>query len=109
MGLNTSQVGKDILGAFKGVFAKKWPDLKEYGEAEAKKLAQALVMIQSLKVSGKINEDQARLHLEIQKNAARTVFLTLEGLGILTVEAALNAALDVVKQAVNTAAGFALI
>lgn len=109
MSLSAPQLGKDILGAFKGVFTEKWPDIKEYGEAEAKKLAQALVMIEALKVSGKINKDQARLHLEIQKNSARTVLLTLEGLGIVAVEAALNAALDVVKQAVNTAVGFALI
>lgn len=109
MSLNASQLGKDILAAFKGVLTDKWPDIKEYGESEAKKLAQALVMIETLKASGKINKEQARLHLDIQLNASRTVFLTLEGLGLLAVEAALNAALGVVKKAVNTAVGFALI
>lgn len=109
MSLNASQLGKDILVAFKGSLASKWPDIKEYGEAEAKKLAQTLVMIEALKNSGKINEEQAALHLEIQKNATRTVLLTLEGLGILAVEAAINAALNVVKDAVNTAVGFALM
>ena len=109
MSLNTSQLGKDILGAFKGALTDKWPDIKEYGEAEAKKLAQTLVMIESLRVSGKINDEQARLHLDIQKNSARIVLLSIEGLGILAVEAALNAALEVVKQAVNTAIGFPLI
>lgn len=109
MSLNASQLGKDILAAFKGALTDKWPDIKEYGEAEAKKLAQTLVMIEALKVSGKINEEQATLHLEIQKNATRTVLLTLEGLGILAVEAAINAALNVVKEAVNTAVGFVLL
>lgn len=109
MSLSASQLGKDILGAFKGVLTKKWPDIKEYGEAEAKKLAQTLVMIEALKVAGKINEEQATLHIEIQKNATRTVLLTLEGLGILAVEAAINAALNVVKNTVNTAIGFALL
>jgi hypothetical protein len=97
------------LALLKEYLPKSGPTYKEYGEAEAKKLAQALVMIEALKVSGKINKDQARLHLEIQKNSARIVLLALEGFGILAVEAALNAALDVVKQAVNTAVGFALI
>ena len=109
MALSASQLGKDILGAFKGVLSQKWPDLKEYGEAESKKLAQTLVMIESLHVSGKITDEQAELHLQIQKNATRMVLLTLEGLGILAVEAAINSALDVVKQTVNTAVGFALI
>lgn len=109
MALSASQLGKDILAALKGSLTQKWPEIKEYGEAESKKLAQAFVMIEALKFSGKINEQQAALHLEIQKNASRTVLLTIEGLGVLAVEAALNAALDVVKESVNTALGFALL
>ncbi|KIN88303.1 hypothetical protein [Thauera sp. SWB20] len=109
MSLSAAQLGKDILAAFKGALSEKWPDIKEYGEAEAKKLAHTLVMIAALRASGKINEEQATLHIEIQKNATRTVLLTLEGLGILAVEAAINAALNVVKDAVNTAVGFALL
>lgn len=109
MSLNAAQLGKDILTAFKGALTEKWPDIKEYGEAEAKKLAQTFVMIEALKVSGKINEVQATLHVEIQKNSTRTVLLTLEGLGILAVEAAINAAQNIVKDTVNTAVGFALL
>lgn len=109
MALSASQLSKDILAALKGTFSKKWPEIKDYGEAEAKKLAQTLVMIEALKVSGKINKEQAALHLEIQKNATRTVLLTIEGLGLLAVEAAINAALNVVKDAVNTAIGFTLL
>lgn len=109
MGLNVSQLGKDILGAFKGALTEKWPDIKDYAEAEAKKMAQTLVMIEALKLSGKINNKQANLHVEIQKNATRIVLLTLEGLGVLAVEAAINAALGVVKDTVNSALGFALL
>ena len=109
MALNSSKLGKDMLAAFKAVFEEKWPEIKEYSEGEAKKLAQAFVMIEALKASGKINEEQAVLHLEIQRNASRMVFLTIEGLGVLAVEAAINAALNVVKDAVNTAIGFELL
>jgi len=109
MSLDASQLGEDILGAFAGAFKKKWPDIKEYGESEAKKLAQTLLMIEALKISGEINEKQAQIHLKIQENSTRMVFLTVEGLGILAVEAALNAALDAVKQTVNKAVGFLLI
>jgi predicted HTH domain antitoxin len=109
MGLNASKLSKNILSAFKEELQDRWPDVKEYGKAEANKLAQTLVMIEALSAAGKINEEQAGLHLEIQKNAVRTVFLTLEGLGMLAVEAAINAALAVVRDAVNKAMGFALI
>ncbi len=109
MSLKTSQLTQDMLAAFQGVLVKKWPEIKEYAETEAKKMAQSFAMIEVLSVSGKINAEQAALHLEIQKNATRTVFLTLEGLGILAAEAAINAALNVVKESVNTALGFVLI
>lgn len=109
MSLNASQLSRDMLTAFKGVLSDKWPAIKDYGEAESKKLAQTLVMIEALKFAGKINEEQAALHLDIQKNATRMVLLTLEGLGILMAEAAINAALNVVKDTVNTALGFVLL
>lgn len=109
MALSASQLGKDIVAAFKGVFKKKWPEIKEYGETEAKKIAQTLVMIEALKASGKINEEQAALYLDMQKNASRIVLLAIEGLGILAAEAAINAALDAVKESVNTAIGFTLL
>jgi hypothetical protein len=109
MSLDVTQLGKDILAAFNGALGEKWPDIREYGEAEAKKLAQTLVMIETLKFSGKITKEQAALHLDIQKNATRTVLMTIEGLGILAAEAAITAALNVVKDSVNTAVGFSLL
>ncbi len=109
MSLDAVKLGKDILAAFNGMLADKWPDIKEYGEAEAKKLAQTLVMIETLKVSGKINEEQAALHLDMQKNATRMVLMTIEGLGILAAEAAIGSALNVVKDSVNSAIGFTLL
>lgn len=109
MSLDATKLGKDILAAFNSALADKWPDIKEYSEAEAKKLAQTLVMIEVLKASGKINKEQAALHLEMQKNAARTVLMTIDGLGILAAEAAISAALNVVKDTVNTTIGFTLL
>ncbi|MFQ2511071.1 hypothetical protein ACK31D_04120 [Aeromonas caviae] len=109
MSLNGEKLGNDIINALKESLSEKWPEIKAYGEAEGKKLAQTLIMIEALKVSGEINEEQAALHLEIQKNATRMVLLTFKGLGLLAVEAAINAALDVVKDSVNQAIGFSLI
>lgn len=109
MSLDVTQLGKDILAAFNGALIDKWPEISEYGEAEAKKLAQTLVMIETLKISGKITKEQAALHLDIQKNATRMVLMTIEGLGILAAEAAITAALNEVKESVNTALGFSLL
>ncbi len=109
MSLDVVKLGQDILAALNGSLGDKWPDVKDYGEAEAKKLAQTLVMIGTLTATGKINKEQAALHLEMQKNASRMVLMTIEGLGVLAAEAAINAALGVVKDTINKEIGFVLI
>lgn len=109
MSLDVIKLGKDILAALNGSLAEKWPDVKDYGEAEAKKLAQTLVMIGTLQATGKINKEQAALHLEMQKNATRMVLMTIEGLGVLSAEAAINSALAAVKDTVNKEIGFTLL
>jgi hypothetical protein len=45
----------------------------------------------------------------MQTHASRNVLLTLKGLALIAAEAAINAALGVVKTAVNTALKFSLI
>lgn len=107
--LNVTQLAKDMTGAFKGELSAKWPDIKAYAESEAKKLAESFKMIETLKLEKKITKEQADLHLQIQKNSTRMALLTLEDMGLLAVEAAINAALAAVKTAVNTALGFALL
>lgn len=109
MALSASQLSKDMLASFSVELKSKWPDIKDYAKTEAKKLAETLVMIEKLHVTEKITDEQAQLHIDIQRNSTRIVLLALEGLGLLAVEAAINAALDVVKTTVNTSVGFALI
>jgi hypothetical protein len=109
MALDVGELVKKMFEAFESSLADKWPDVKEYAEAEAKKLAESLVMIEKLVIAGKINEEQANLHFQIQKNATRMVLLTIEGLGIIAVEQAVNAALGVLKDTVNSALNFTLL
>jgi hypothetical protein len=109
MSLDVDALAGKMFEAFKGKLANKWPEVKDYAEAESKKLAESLAMIETLKLTGQINEEQARLHFDIQKNATRAVLLTIEGLGILVVEQAINAAIEVLRDTVNQAVGFALL
>lgn len=109
MGLDVEELASKMFEAFKGQLSDKWPDVKDYAEAESKKLAENFVMIEKLKLSGEITEEQAKLHHDIQKNASRSVMLTIERLGLVAVEQAVNAAMDVIKEAVNNALHFALL
>ncbi|MBI4634081.1 MAG: hypothetical protein HY742_09355 [Deltaproteobacteria bacterium] len=107
--INIDELLKQMLAAAAKPFKKQWPGAKDYAESEFKKIAESIVFIESQLALGKMTPEQARLHLDVQKNASRTVLLTIEGLGILTVEAAINAALGVIRDTVNTALGFVLL
>ena len=109
MSLDVGDLSSKMIEAFKGELSDKWPEVRDYAEAESKKLAENFVMIEKLKLSGEIDEEQARLHHEIQQNASRSVLLTIEGLGDIAVEQAINAAMNVVKETVNGALGFILL
>jgi hypothetical protein len=107
--IDVSQVLTSMIAAAKGVLGGKWPKVRDFAEAEFEKLARTLAQIETLKVSKQITEAEASVLLEMQKNTARAVMLTLEGMSLLLVEQAINAALAVVKDAVNGAVGFSLI
>ena len=109
MALNVNKLVKKMFKAFEKSLADNWPEVKDYAEAEAKKMAESLIMIEKLVLTEQINEDQAKLHFQIQKNATRMVLLTIEGLGIIAVEQAINASLSVLKDSVNSALNFTLI
>jgi hypothetical protein len=109
LSLSTSALAKQMLTAAKGEIADKWPDVKIYAESEAKKLAQTLIMIEKLKASGRITKKQADILIDMQKQTARVVLLTIEGLNLLAAEAAINAAIKSVRESVNGAIGWRLI
>ena len=109
MALNVGELALKMFEAFESSLTGKWPEVKEYAETEAKKMAESMVMIEKLILRDQITEEEAKLHFQIQQNATRMVLLTIEGLGIIAVEQAINAALDVLKDTVNTALDFTLL
>jgi hypothetical protein len=105
MDLDTDKLLQDMMAAGRKVLKKKWPSAKSYAENEFKKLLEEAVHINALKQEGKITEDEAIYLMNLQRNSARMVMLTLEGLGIIAVEEMLNAALAVARDAINSALG----
>jgi signal transduction protein with GAF and PtsI domain len=79
-----------------------------YAEAEAKKLATSAAEIALLRASGQITDEEAKLHLDIQKHASRAVLLGIEGISLLGAEEAINGALSVIGDAIHKATGLAL-
>jgi hypothetical protein len=107
--INFVEIGKNMLTAAKGELTSKWIEVKPYAEKEVKAFTENLKFITKLKAEGKINEKQALLYVDIQKSSMRIVLLTIEGLGIVSVENAINAAINSVKESVNTAIGWSIL
>jgi hypothetical protein len=109
MALDVKDLANKMLGAALPILKEGSQDAELFAETEFTKIAQTIASIEVNFALEKINEQQAELLLDMQTHASRAVFLTLQGLALLTAEAAINAALAVVKDAVNAALKFTLI
>lgn len=107
--INIEELVGQMLQAAQGVLKNHWDEARPYAEKEFKAFGDNIKLIAELKVKGKITEEQAKMYVEIQKSSIRVVLLTIEGLGILAVESAINAAIDIVRSTVNTAIGWNIL
>lgn len=107
--LNWDQLVQDMLGAVKPVLQKHYQEAEPYAQAEFKKIGEAVTLVIKLKALGQITMDRAALHMKMQTNAAKTVLLAIEGIGLIAAEEAINAALAAVKNTVNTAIGWIIL
>jgi hypothetical protein len=109
MALEAGDLVAPILTALKAPLGKAWNAAKDYAEGEAKKMAQTLADIARFRAAGQIDDVQARALLDMQKHAMQAVLLTIEGIGLIAAQNAINGALGAVRTVVNKAVGFALI
>jgi hypothetical protein len=105
MEIDTEKLLKAMLKAASVVLKKQWPKSRDYAENEFRKLLLEAQHISRLKEDAKITEQEARYLMDLQRNASRAVLLTIKGLGIIAVEEAINAALDVARDTINDALG----
>lgn len=109
MALDAGALADQMLGAALPILRKGAQDAESFAKTEFTKIAQTIVSIGEQVAAGQINQQQASLLLDMQTSASRNVLLCLQGLALLAVEEAINAALGVVKAAVNTGLRFPLI
>jgi hypothetical protein len=107
--LSIAALLEQMVDAGKTSFGSSWPGVCDLATSSFKKLAHTLVHIEEMRLDGIVTDEQARLLLDMEKNTFKIVMLSLQGMSLLLVEAALNAALDVVRTTVNTAVGFLLL
>lgn len=109
MSLNIQDLLGPMLDAAKTVVGKQWPNIQNYVETEMKKIGEKILEIEKMKLEGTTTEERAKLLLDIQMNASKTVLLTVQGMTKIMAEQAINAALGAIRDVVNKATGFALL
>src|SRR5262245_11391051 len=107
--LSVAGLATDMLQAVKASLGKDFGKAKDFAKPELQRLARSLVDITKLVAEDKVTKQQAKSLLAIHRNTTKVVLLTIEGLGIIAVENALNAAFSVIRDTVNGFVKFALI
>lgn len=103
------KLGGNIFNAAKDSLGNKFGAVKIYMKAESEKLAITLRMITESYLAGELSKAEAKILLNQQKAASMAVLTAAEGMTAVAVQGAINAALKVVKDTVNTAIGFPLL
>lgn len=107
--INVNEVVRQMLAAAQGVFGEKWPEVQNFATSEAKKFAQSMADIQVWKGLHQITEEQAQSLSRLHQRSMKMVFTALEGISLAMAERAINAALDVVRNIINTAIGWRVV
>jgi hypothetical protein len=109
MALNFNSLLNGMFGAAKESLGEHWEGIKDVATTSFKSLTMHLIDIEKMKNEGSITEEKAALLIGFQKDAIKIAIATEKGLSLLAAEAALNAALDVVRNTVNRAIGFPIL
>lgn len=100
---------QDMLGAAKDVFKDRWPEVRSFAKIESKSFLSNMAEIERLKAKGKITKAQAKILTRMHKRSMEAVLSALEGISLALAEQAVNAALGVVRTAINKAIGWTLL
>jgi hypothetical protein len=107
--VTTENLGDKIFSTAKDTFGRQFKSVKQFLRGESEKLAITLRMIIEARISGNVSEEEARILLNQQKMAMSAVLTAAEGISLIAVQSAINAALNVVRQFVNGKVGFGLL
>ena len=107
--MDVASLAASMLVAAKVPLIAGWDTAEPFAKTQFTNIAQQIVDIQAQLSAGSLNQAQASILLDMQKNASRAAFLTISGIGVLAAQDAINAALGAIATAVNGALGFPLL
>ena len=98
-----------MLEAAKGSLSDSWPQAEQFMKSETKKYLENVAEITAWKAQGSISEEQAQSLMRLHNRSMKMVLTAVEGISLVMAENAINAALDVAREVINSAIGWALL
>ncbi len=107
--IDESQLGIRMLKSARENLGNICPSSLEQANIFLGKIAGSISFIVAQCALGKMMSDEAYLHMSIHKNRARCSLYGLDDVGVLAADAAIDAALEEVREGVNKGLGFNLL
>lgn len=108
-GINAPGLTDRMFEAAKGLLGDIRPESLQFFETRLAKMAEAITNIVDRGNNGDIIIGDASLYLNLQKNVTRCSLYGLKDVGVLAIDAAIDAALHSVRDEVNERLGFELL
>jgi hypothetical protein len=100
---DTSKVVSDMLRASAGALSNGGKQATEYATHEYSQFISDIQQVQNMAEAGTISSDEAQALVDQHKLSMQAVLITIEGLGVIAVQNAINAAMAVLNSALQTA------
>jgi hypothetical protein len=107
--LNSDELVNDIIDAIKTVVGDRFPAISSFAQVEARAHAAAVIEITRQHNAGEINDQQAEIHLRMAQRSAEMALTAAEGMSLALAEAAVKAAIDVIRKRINAALGVVIL
>jgi len=101
--IDFKEITKQMIIAAQGAISEDITDIKDLAEGEFKDFAMRTVELAVKVADGTISVEQAKFILDIRQTAMKGVLLSIQGIGMIAVQGAINAILDVLKETLNEA------
>ena len=106
--LDVDQVANQMLQASAGALLKGGKQASEYASHEYAQFIEDIEHVQTMAEEETISAAEAQALVDQHKLSMQAVLLCVEGLGVIAVQNAINAALQVLNAAISTALGTAV-
>ncbi len=106
---NTAQMYKTMLAKCEQLQINDWARLKPLIAGELDSFLLMLKWIKEMRVNNEISIEQARIHIDIQKNTMRTRMMAYPGLTLVTSDNILNECIDQIRLEIYEYVGWVVI